>query len=273
MNPAEPALKEAEDTLKAMNPQRRFIEPAEVAVAVNWLCLPGSEGVTGEATEPGARELLDEVLQETLAVASDSDPLRAEELDKLIAIRHLQEQGKRPGKLMTLDLSQLRSMMRAPEIQWDGERLIALLQSNATAELRDWLHKQLVTLGLRTFIHRVMAPATRAVGKAWEEGRLQVHQEHLYTELVKGLIRQALVEVYREGGKPRIMLIQGEVSRPKSMSRSMQLLFLPSWRRSRCYAMAGSIGPGHCYRPESGSTSCWHRPLHRSCSCWPCFRR
>ena len=27
-----------------------------------------------------------------------------EELDKLIAIRHLQEQGKRPGKLMALDL-------------------------------------------------------------------------------------------------------------------------------------------------------------------------
>ena len=81
---------------------------------------------------------------------------------------------------------------QAPEVELDRERLIALLQSNDTAELRDWLQKQLVTLGLRTFIHRLMAPATRAVGKAWEEGRLQVHQEHLYTELVKGLIRALL---------------------------------------------------------------------------------
>jgi len=135
-----------------------------------------------------------------------------EELDKLIAIRHLQEQGKRPGKLMALDLPKLRSMMKRPGLELDEERLIALFQSDDPLALRGWLQGQLVTQGLRTFIHQVLAPATRMVGDAWAAGRIQIHQEHLYTELVTSLVRQALVEVYREGGSPRVMLttMQGE---------------------------------------------------------------
>jgi NAD(P)-dependent dehydrogenase (short-subunit alcohol dehydrogenase family) len=40
---------QARGELVAGNPQRRFIEPAEVANAVAWLCLPGSEAITGQA--------------------------------------------------------------------------------------------------------------------------------------------------------------------------------------------------------------------------------
>jgi len=135
-----------------------------------------------------------------------------EELDKLIAIRHLQEQGKRPGKLMALDLPQLRSMMRTPKVELDGDQLVALLESDDPLTLRDWLQNQLVTLGLRAFIHNIIAPATRVIGDSWASGRLQIHQEHLYSELVKSLIRQALVEHYRDEGNPKVMLttMQGE---------------------------------------------------------------
>lgn len=40
---------EAEATLKAQNPQGRFIQPEEVADAVLWLCGSGSASVTGQA--------------------------------------------------------------------------------------------------------------------------------------------------------------------------------------------------------------------------------
>ena len=40
---------EALGTLLATNPQRRLIEPAEVAESVLWLCRPGSESVTGQS--------------------------------------------------------------------------------------------------------------------------------------------------------------------------------------------------------------------------------
>lgn len=40
---------EALDALLATNPQRRLIEPGEVAHAVLWLCRPGTESVTGQS--------------------------------------------------------------------------------------------------------------------------------------------------------------------------------------------------------------------------------
>lgn len=40
---------EARATLAATNPQKRLIQPAEVAAAALWLCGPGSEGITGQA--------------------------------------------------------------------------------------------------------------------------------------------------------------------------------------------------------------------------------
>ncbi|HEX7114889.1 MAG TPA: SDR family NAD(P)-dependent oxidoreductase [Steroidobacter sp.] len=40
---------EALDALVSRNPQRRLIRPEEVANAVAWLCLPGSESLTGQS--------------------------------------------------------------------------------------------------------------------------------------------------------------------------------------------------------------------------------
>jgi len=40
---------EALAALVASNPQRRLVEPQEVANTVMWLCKPGSESVTGQS--------------------------------------------------------------------------------------------------------------------------------------------------------------------------------------------------------------------------------
>ena len=40
---------EAIDNLKSTSPQHRFVEPEEIAATVVWLCLSGSESVTGQA--------------------------------------------------------------------------------------------------------------------------------------------------------------------------------------------------------------------------------
>jgi NAD(P)-dependent dehydrogenase (short-subunit alcohol dehydrogenase family) len=39
----------ARTALTRFNPQQRLIDPAEVAAAALWLCLPGSDGITGQA--------------------------------------------------------------------------------------------------------------------------------------------------------------------------------------------------------------------------------
>ena len=135
-----------------------------------------------------------------------------EQLDKLIAIRQLVDQGKRPGKLMGMDLNQLRSLQQTPKTELDIGHFLALLKAGNTTATRRWFQSQLVTQGLRSFIHNVMVPATLAVGDAWSNKELEIYEEHLYTELVKGLVRQSLTEHYRENGEPRVMLttVQGE---------------------------------------------------------------
>ena len=135
-----------------------------------------------------------------------------EQLDKLIAIRLLVDQGKRPGKLMGMDLNQLRSLQQTPKSELDIVHLLALLKTGNTTATRRWFQGQLVAHGLRSFIHNIMVPVTLAIGEAWSSGELEIYEEHLYTELMKGLVRQSLTEHYREDGQPRIMLttVQGE---------------------------------------------------------------
>ena len=135
-----------------------------------------------------------------------------EQLDKLIAVRQLVDQGKRPGKLMEMDLTQLRSLQQTPRTELDMGHLLAMLKAGKTTDTRRWFQGQLVAHGLRSFIHNIMVPATLALGDAWASGELEIYEEHLYTELVKGLVRQSLTEHYREDGEPRVMLttVQGE---------------------------------------------------------------
>lgn len=47
-----------EERLKSLNPQQRFIEPEEVAATVAWLCLPGSESITGQAIAVAGGEVM-----------------------------------------------------------------------------------------------------------------------------------------------------------------------------------------------------------------------
>jgi NAD(P)-dependent dehydrogenase (short-subunit alcohol dehydrogenase family) len=48
---------QATATLTARNPQGRFVRPAEVANTVAWLCLPGSEAITGQAIAVAGGEI------------------------------------------------------------------------------------------------------------------------------------------------------------------------------------------------------------------------
>ena len=49
---------EARAELAALNPQRRLVRPEEVANAVAWLCLPGSESITGQAIAVAGGEVM-----------------------------------------------------------------------------------------------------------------------------------------------------------------------------------------------------------------------
>lgn len=48
----------AEKSLKAVNPQRRFIQPEEIAATAAWLCSPGSESITGQSLAVAGGEVM-----------------------------------------------------------------------------------------------------------------------------------------------------------------------------------------------------------------------
>jgi NAD(P)-dependent dehydrogenase (short-subunit alcohol dehydrogenase family) len=52
------AAAEARSELSSKNPQRRMIQPEEVANAVMWLCLPGSEAITGQSIAVAGGEVM-----------------------------------------------------------------------------------------------------------------------------------------------------------------------------------------------------------------------
>ena len=50
--------KEALKQLTRLNPQGRLVQPAEVAAAVSWLCLPNSDAMTGQAIPVACGEVM-----------------------------------------------------------------------------------------------------------------------------------------------------------------------------------------------------------------------
>jgi NAD(P)-dependent dehydrogenase (short-subunit alcohol dehydrogenase family) len=49
---------EARTELSSKNPQNRMVQPEEVANAVTWLCLPGSEAITGQSIAVAGGEVM-----------------------------------------------------------------------------------------------------------------------------------------------------------------------------------------------------------------------
>ena len=49
---------DARDALVRNNPQRRFVQPEEVANAVTWLCLPGSDAMNGQSLAVAGGEIM-----------------------------------------------------------------------------------------------------------------------------------------------------------------------------------------------------------------------
>jgi len=49
---------EARAAIVSRNPQQRLVRPEEVANATLWLCMPGSEAITGQAIAVAGGELL-----------------------------------------------------------------------------------------------------------------------------------------------------------------------------------------------------------------------
>jgi DNA-binding transcriptional MerR regulator/methylmalonyl-CoA mutase cobalamin-binding subunit len=85
---------------------------------------------------------------------------------------------------------------------------LQLLRSHRVDELRLHLVQALMRQGLSDFVQQWVAPLTRLVGEQWMRGELEVFEEHIYTECVQQILRQAVQSVPAQGGsgRPRVLL-------------------------------------------------------------------
>lgn len=138
----------------------------------------------------------------------------AEQVEKLRVIRRLMDGGLRPGKIVQMPLRELNAQIG--RLHSTGGAAIAhaesldeflrLLKAHNVTALREHLAQLLLRLGLQRFVLEAVAPLTVLVGNACTQGRIEIFEEHLYSEQVQHLLRQALGSFSQPTQTPRVLL-------------------------------------------------------------------
>ena len=138
----------------------------------------------------------------------------AEQVERLRLIKRLMDQGHRPGKLIATPYEELAALaprrMVAGPIPADGtapelDELIDLIRRHDGSAYLQAMQQRLARQGLQRFVQDTVSSLAHRIGEAWEQGTLEVFEEHLFTELTKRLLRQA-IGTLPAGNRPRILL-------------------------------------------------------------------
>jgi DNA-binding transcriptional MerR regulator len=134
----------------------------------------------------------------------------AEQVARLRLIRRLIDQGLRPGRIFAMSAEELEGQAAGmpPAVPTSALHDLALymLKTHQTAELRRELNQAVVRDGLFRFLTETAAPLAVLVGEAWMRGDIQVFEEHLFTEQLQSVLRQAISQTPSAGGAPRVLL-------------------------------------------------------------------
>ncbi len=139
-----------------------------------------------------------------------------DQVNKLRVVRRLLDAGFRPGKIVNLGLAELEQLVNShqptnlqvttkspPNLE---QELLAVLKSRDPYAVSQYLNHQLIRMGLEAFVLDLMQHANSFVGDAWMRGVIEIYEEHLYTEQVQNIVRNAMSNLRPSSQKPRIML-------------------------------------------------------------------
>ena len=123
--------------------------------------------------------------------------------------------GYRPGKIIGLSLEDLQALAEsvsqpapiASEDQAaDLDQFMNFLKSHEIEDLRRQLSQRVLRLGLARFVTELVAPLTEKVGDTWARGQLEIYEEHLFTESMQVVLRNAISTIPQPGNRPRVLL-------------------------------------------------------------------
>jgi MerR family transcriptional regulator, light-induced transcriptional regulator len=138
------------------------------------------------------------------ALGERSYPL--DQVEKLRIVRRLMDGGHRPGRVVGMPIDELRRLSESsPEPARTGavaqpaepaapalSQYLELVRAHDLVALRRQLTQAQLSLGLGRFVGEVVVPLNTLVGDAWMRGQLEIFEEHACSEVLHGVMRQAL---------------------------------------------------------------------------------
>lgn len=140
------------------------------------------------------------------------------QLERLLRIKRLLDLGHRPGKIVPLPLPALDQLLQTscnaagqPDVAAAAlDHWLDLLAQGKPAALRAALQQELRRLGLSQAIEQLLAPLGQRIGQAWLADQLSIHQEHLFTETLQSVLRDAITSLDASSAAlnhpPRVLL-------------------------------------------------------------------
>ena len=150
-----------------------------------------------------------------------------DQVQRLRTLKRLLDAGHRPGKVVALSAEGLQALLsgdaaagasavrkRAPVQDVapleDAQGWLQWLAQDRTDLVRQALHQQILRQGLGTVVDQLIAPLCVMVGEGWLRGDLSVYQEHLFTETLQSVLREAIASVDASGQslqqRPKVLL-------------------------------------------------------------------
>ncbi len=148
-----------------------------------------------------------------------------DQVQRLRLIKRLLDAGHRPGKVVPLTLPQLDALMgtvqasreailqdpvQAAWLQDPALPWLSWLAEDRTDLIKQALQQQILRRGLGPTVQELVAPLCVHVGEAWVRGELSIYQEHLFTENLQSVLREAISSVDASGQTlqhpPRVLL-------------------------------------------------------------------
>lgn len=140
-----------------------------------------------------------------------------EQVQRLRTIKRLLDQGMRPRHTVGLSAQALDALAH-PAGRCEPDALAPFLtetiathwsqiKSHQATNLRQTLKRDLLRLGAMGFMQDVVIPLNHAVGEGWAQGQIEIFEEHLYTETVTSVLRQAIAAAHDQQAAERPVVL------------------------------------------------------------------
>jgi DNA-binding transcriptional MerR regulator/methylmalonyl-CoA mutase cobalamin-binding subunit len=130
---------------------------------------------------------------------------------QLRLIKRLLGKGLRPSKVVGLGVDEMNALLASTFVEKfeqpeDILTLVDLIKTHQAQDLRLALSRLLLKQGLNNFLSKTITPLNQFVGEAWLRGEMRIFEEHLYSDQITNVLRNAISTLRDPGGSPRVLL-------------------------------------------------------------------